>query len=74
MDTTKVQLNELMHFVGVTYRNIGERLLNRSRNDSKTVASPKPMQVQVTVHKSQEPGMHCTTHRKLSQLENILSK
>lgn len=29
----KVQLDEPMAFIGVTYRNVGEGLVNRSRND-----------------------------------------
>lgn len=46
----------------------------RSRSDSKTAASPEPMPAQVTVHKSREPGMHGTAHRKLNRLESILTK
>lgn len=29
-DTTKIQLGEPMNFVGLTYRNVGERLLSEA--------------------------------------------
>lgn len=37
MDTSKVQLGELVSFIGVTYE---------SKNDTKIAASPKPTPVQ----------------------------
>lgn len=54
MDTTKVQLNELMNFVGVTYRNIGERLLNREQKRLKDSCITKAHAS--TGDSSQKPG------------------
>ena len=52
MDTTKVQLGEPINVIGVTYRNMGERLPHRSRNDSETSASPWPGPAWATAHKA----------------------
>jgi len=49
LDTTKVQLGEPVSFIEVIYR---------SRNDSKTAASPKPTPVWVTVLKMLENLEH----------------
>lgn len=43
METTEVQLGELMNFIGVTYR---------TKKDSQTTASPKPTPSMVTGHKT----------------------
>lgn len=51
-DGTKVQLDEPMIFMGVTYRNVGEVLVNRSRNDSKAAELSKLIPAWVTIHKS----------------------
>lgn len=43
-----------MSFIGVTLRNVGERLFNRRINDSKTVAFIKLGPEWMTAHKSWE--------------------
>lgn len=50
---------------GVTYR---------SWTDLKKASSPDPSSTVVIVHKSWEPGPHCTSGRKLYGLYNVLSK
>lgn len=51
-DCIKVQFDEPMNFIGVTYRNMGKWLVNRNRNDSRITVSPKRTLAWVTVYKS----------------------
>ena len=40
-DTTEVQVGEPMSSIGITYRNVGKRILTRA-DDSKIIVSSKP--------------------------------
>lgn len=51
-DTTKVQLGELVSFIGVTQRNGGEGLLTGTKKDSKIASLWRPTPTQVTAHTS----------------------
>lgn len=44
MDTTKVHFGEPMSCIGVTYRNMGEGVVYRSRHDTKTDYHQSPSQ------------------------------
>lgn len=60
-----------MNFVEVTYRNVGEGLFNRSRNDSKTAASPKTGPAWVTAHKAENVEHIAQPCRQLNTLEYL---
>ena len=79
--TTKTQLGEPMSFTGVTYRNMGERLLmeicmrscfQEHKLRQKHQQSPTP--AWVVDNKSREPGAHCTACRLLNRLESAFSR
>lgn len=70
--STEVQLGGPLNFIGVPYRNIGERFL--------TIAETTHTQLQclpqhdLTAHKIWEPGAHHTACRQRHKLKGVLPK
>lgn len=69
-DTTKVQLDESMSFIRVTYTNMTGVTYWRTK-EWKTTASPKLPSAQVTVQESQKPWAHWTIFRHLNRVQNV---
>lgn len=69
MDTTEVQCDEPMSFIGLIDRNMGEELLRATETTQRT-ASPRPTQACVTAHKARNLS---TAHPQLKRLESALS-
>lgn len=72
-NTAKVQLGELMNFIGIISRNMGEGLLIESKV-TETAASPKAHPAWVTIHKFWKSWVYSTTSKKLNRLKNILCR
>lgn len=69
MDTTEVQCDEPMSFIGLIDRNMGEELLRATETTQRT-ASPRPTQACVTAHKARNLNI---AHPQLKKLESALS-
>lgn len=68
-DTTKVQCDEPMSFIGLIYRNMDEELFRAIERTQRT-ASPRPTQACMTAHKARNLN---TAHPQLKRLESALS-
>lgn len=71
-DTTKVQLGEMVNYLGVIFRNIDEVLHIGADMTQGPAVSPKATQVWETQY--WEPGTHCAWYRQLKRPETILSR
>lgn len=64
-----------MHFIVVTYRNMGKGLVTyRNINNSKTAAATKPTPAWVTAYKSWEPGAPFTARQQLNGQESVFPR
>ena len=61
--TKTTKYGKPMSFLRVYIQKYGRGVTYKSRNDSKTAASPKPTSVCVPVHKIWEPRTQCTACR-----------
>lgn len=74
-DTSKVQLGELIIFIGIKEIWV-MGYLNKSRNDLKKCQThhQKSTPVWVAAHKSWNPRAYCMTGKQLDRLESVSSK
>lgn len=72
--TTKVQLGELISFIGVTYRNMDGGLLIETEITQRTAESPKPILAWVTAPGSWKPAVKSRFCRQLNRLESALCR
>lgn len=70
LDNTKLQLREPVRFIGVTYRNMGEKLQEQKGLRDSCITNPAP-QHRWLFRKAGKLGEPCTACRQLSRLESM---